>query len=574
MLGFDPPRATPDAPRSRIRLRCSRRLQTPPLMTPTPGSLRGRVLVALLFASTFAVAQGTPAPGLRYFGALNSTDTWIVDALGNQLHTWPSARLPGAGVDLAPDGTLFRAINYFPTIVTPGAGGAVQKVAWDGTVLWQYLVNGVGFTQHHDVEAMPNGNVLVIVWEERTQAQAIAAGRNPALMSHGVFRPDYLLEIEPTGPTSGRVVWEWHVWDHLIQDFDNTKSNYGPVGSHPELVDINFPADATIDNDWNHSNGIDYDPIHDWVVISARHQSEIWIIDHGTTIAEAAGHGGGRRGKGGDLLYRWGNPQAYRAGTAADQILNLQHDPRFIPTGYPGAGHITVFNNLYLPNQSAVHEITLPIDAAGNFLLGPGGRFGPGAPIWSYTSPVFFSSFISSAQRLSNGNTLICSGAQQWLFEVTPLGQIVWSQIVPGAGSLVFHAHYTERSLWSSQSTLSVSAGGTANLDLVLGSQYAGSTYLLLGSMSGTSPGLGYMGMTIPLNVDPFLVLTATAINSPVLPNSLGFVPPGGVVHTSFVLPPGVLPPNLTMDFACAVLDSASAAPLRMSNPVPIVLVQ
>ena len=150
----------------------------------------------------------------------------------------------------------------------------------------------------------------------------------------------------------------------------------------------------------------------------------------------------------------------------------------------------------------------------------------------------------------------------------------MWSQIVPGAGSLVFHAHYTERSLWSSQSTLSVSAGGTANLDLVLGSQYAGSTYLLLGSMSGTSPGLGYMGMTIPLNVDPFLVLTATAINSPVLPNSLGFVPPGGVVHTSFVLPPGVLPPNLTMDFACAVLDSASAAPLRMSNPVPIVLVQ
>ena len=66
--------------------------------------------------------------------------------------------------------------------------------------------------------------------------------------------------------------------------------------------------------------------------------SEFWIIDHGTTTAQAAGHTGGRRGRGGDLLYRWGNPRAYRAGTKADRKLFAQHNAHWIPKGLPGAG--------------------------------------------------------------------------------------------------------------------------------------------------------------------------------------------------------------------------------------------
>jgi hypothetical protein len=65
-------------------------------------------------------------------------------------------------------------------------------------------------------------------------------------------------------------------------------------------------------------NSIDYNPDLDQIALSVKGNSEAWIIDHGTTTAQAAGHTGGRRGQGGDLLYRWGNPLTYRAGTAND----------------------------------------------------------------------------------------------------------------------------------------------------------------------------------------------------------------------------------------------------------------
>ena len=54
------------------------------------------------------------------------------------------------------------------------------------------------------------------------------------------FMPDSLVEIKPTGKTTGEVVWEWHLWDHLVQDHDSTKANFGVVADHPELVDANF----------------------------------------------------------------------------------------------------------------------------------------------------------------------------------------------------------------------------------------------------------------------------------------------------------------------------------------------
>ena len=106
----------------------------------------------------------------------------------------------------------------------------------------------------------------------------------------------------------------------------------------------------------------------DQIMISVRSFGEFWIIDHATTTAEAAGHKGGRRGEGGDLLYRWGNPISYRAGTKADQRLFGQHDAQWIPRGYLGAGHVLIFNNgneRPAGNYSSVDEIVLPVDAAG-----------------------------------------------------------------------------------------------------------------------------------------------------------------------------------------------------------------
>jgi hypothetical protein len=169
-------------------------------------------------------------------------------------------------------------------------------------------------------------------------------------------------------------------------------------------------------------------------MLSVRGNSEVWIIDHSTTTAEAAGHSGGQRGKGGDLLYRWGNPKAYGAGTQSDQKLYQQHDAEWAPAGYPGAGDITVFNNGLGRNYSTVDELTPPVDANGNYARTAGAAFGPASFTWTYKAnppASLFAEAISGAQRLPNGNTLIDDGTHGTFIEVTAGGETVWKYVNP-----------------------------------------------------------------------------------------------------------------------------------------------
>jgi hypothetical protein len=397
-------------------------------------------LLAVSVPPPHASAQGGGAPseGLTLFHPVLSTTTYLIDISGSIVHTWPGTFRAGSSVYLLEDQSLLRATRGQPG---PSGGPAgIELVAWDGTLLWRYLDPSPIVQRHHDIEILPNRNVLTIAYQIMTAADAIQAGRNPATIAGSSWTPDSILEIQTTGPASGDVVWEWHVMDHVIQDFDPTKDNFGVIADHPEMIDINFPPTLVTGGDWNHTNAIDYNAELDQIIISPRNQSELWVIDHSTTTEEAAGHTGGSSGYGGDLLYRWGNPQAYGAGTVADQRLFGQHNTQWIDEGAPGASNILVFNNgLDRPAGpfSSVEEIVPPVDAQGNYTLMPGAAYGPASPTWTYQAPNptdFYSHIISGAQRLPNGNTLIDSGTQEWFFEVTPTGDIVWEYFpsIPG----------------------------------------------------------------------------------------------------------------------------------------------
>lgn len=389
--------------------------QTIGLFTQEPGSLDGYVL----------------------FAPLASDTTYLIDKCGYKVHTWTSAYTPGQSVYLLEDGNLLHSGSANNSVfVNGGNGGILELLDWNSNVLWNYAISTTTQCQHHDILRLPNGNILAIVWEFKPHPQAIAAGRDTALLG-GPLWPDKIVEVQPIGTDSAAIVWEWHAWDHLIQEYDATKNNYGVVADHPELINLNFVPGAPRAADWLHSNALAYNEELDQVMLSVHNFSEIWIIDHSTTTAEAASHAGGLHGQGGDLLYRWGNPQAYNRGNALNKRLYSQHNAHWIPAGLPDEGNVIVFNNgLNRPggNYSSVDIFQLPVDSAGNYTLLPNQAYGPNAAYWSYTAPVqtdFYSSNISGAQRLSNGNTLICEGDQGNFFEVDANDSIVWRYVNP-----------------------------------------------------------------------------------------------------------------------------------------------
>ena len=344
-------------------------------------------------------------------------NAYLLDTAGQVLHTWnhgSNTKHPGYLQDNG-DWILVRR--------------GIKRYNWDGDIVWEYSNSEA----HHDVAVMPNGHVLLLIWGFKTQAEAIAAGRNPAMLD-GDLKPMMLHEINP----NGEVVWEWHVWDHLIQDFDPLQDNFGVVEDHPELVDINYMRNSG--DDWLHGNAIDYNPELDQIMLLPRFINEIWIIDHSTTSAEAAGHTGGNAGKGGDILYRWGNPEAY--GKSGPQLNFGGHDAQWIKPGLPGAGNIIFFNNGgddygQIGNYSTVDEFAPPLNGF-NYDMMPNGIYGPSTLVWQYqqTPPEnFFSSFISGAHRLPNGNTFIDEGDKGLVIEVTSQGEVVWQYQNPISNS-------------------------------------------------------------------------------------------------------------------------------------------
>ncbi len=352
----------------------------------------------------------------------NNRTTYLIDNCGFVINTWESNTLPGASVYLLENGNLLRTGRIGSPFSGGGGGGLFELYSWDGDILWSYTIADENNLSHHDIEPLPNGNFLAMVWTKISAEEVEANGRNS---DEGVWI-EKVIEIEMVGSSEANIVWEWSMLDHLVQDFDASKLNFGVIADHPERMNFNFGI--TSGQDWAHCNGIDYNPELDQIAISSRNFSEIWIIDKSTTTEEAQGSTGGNSGMGGDILYRYGNPQVYARGNQGDKIFAGQHNVEWVKGGLPG--ELSVFNNNWQPNRSRVERWIAPIENY-NYFLEEGQAFGPDNPIWEYTDPQFFSGRISSVQILPNKNALICEGTSGHFFEVNVDGKIVWDYLNP-----------------------------------------------------------------------------------------------------------------------------------------------
>lgn len=364
--------------------------------------------------------------------------TYLIDNCGRVINQWASSYDRGGAFCLMEDGSLLRAGKIENTELSYGGiGGIIEKFSWGGELIWSFRHSSPMYSQHHGLVPLPNGNILVLSAHKKTRDEAILAGRNPENLSEDALYDEHIIEIEPTGSNGATIVWEWSTWEHLVQDFDSTKDNYGVVSENPQLLDINYLGSSTGDADWLHFNSIQYHDDLDQIIISSQKLNEIYIIDHSTTPEEAKSDDGGQSDMGGDFIYRWGNPEAYHHGGLADRKLFGQHNAHWIPNEYVDGGKILLFNNGLgrKTDYSSIDIIGTPKEGSFNYAYNKGQPYGPQDAEWAYIDPEdptkFYSKILSSAQRLPNGNTLICEGTQGTFFEIDKDRTIVWKYINP-----------------------------------------------------------------------------------------------------------------------------------------------
>jgi len=404
-----------------------------------------KLLFSLLITINFTYSQNTIGTTFNSNGASEGytlftafTETYLINNCGEIINQWSSEFPPGNAVHLLKDGSILRAgRTETQDIAFGGQGGVIEIFDWDGNLTWQYFYDTPMMRQHHDVFPMPNGNILILAVTRLSNSEAIQLGRNPALLTESDLYNEQIIEVTPIGTNNAQIVWEWNVQDHVVQDYDVTKDNFGTISLSPEKLNINFLNGGIGASNWLHFNSIHFNPVLDQIVISSRNLSEIYIIDHSTTTTQAASNTGGTYGKGGDLLYRWGNPQAYNQGNELDRKLYGQHSPYVIEPGLVDENKIMLYNNgRDREGQfSEVFTLNPETDSPGVYTYQTNTAYGPAQPddiYGSSTGPqMFYSSTLSSSQRLPNGNTLICEGGSGRFFEITENKNIVWEYINP-----------------------------------------------------------------------------------------------------------------------------------------------
>ncbi|WP_405379057.1 aryl-sulfate sulfotransferase [Nonlabens sp. Asnod3-A02] len=358
-----------------------------------------------------------------FISPFRENTSFLIDRLGNILHRWTSSESVFMAY-LREDGSAVRAINTGVDngINLGGNTGAIEIIDKENNQIWKWTLDTPTDVLHHDIALLPNGNILASVWTVKDRIEAIENGRDPSTIIDDKLVIDRIIEIQPIGTNQANIVWEWSVWDHLVQDFDASKLNFGNA-SNAQLFDINQSTEGI---NFTHGNGLDYIPSLDQIILNSRVLNEFIIIDHNTSTTQAATSTGGRYNRGGDILYRWGNPASYNSGTINDQQLHDQHDATFVGNNNFSRGTFLVFDNQDSSTFSTIKEININVTADGFYDNIPTSGNNPTAPIWTYSSPEILSPRTSGAQRLDSGNTLITSTSSNVIREVNYNNEVVW----------------------------------------------------------------------------------------------------------------------------------------------------
>lgn len=380
----------------------------------------------LLFFSFNNTIYAQSFDGYALYNLQNQNTAYLIDKDGNIAHSWSCDLSCNYSVLLKDNGNIVRGTVHTSNQLNGAAiGGRVQELDASANIVWEYTYSNADHCSHHDITLLPNGNVMLTAWEVMTTAELIQAGVNNPTVEQW---PTHFIELQQNG-TSADIVWEWHIKDHFIQDFDASKDNFGIVADHPELMDINLltvsgGGPGPSGGDWFHVNGVDYNATLDQLVFSSRFLSEFIIIDHSTSTVEAASHAGGNSGMGGDFIFRWGNPSNY--GSAGTQtIAAAVHDPRWITDdGRPNGGYIQYFNNEGGTGGSSVVDAISAPESGFNYTMA-GISYGPANYDWRHEC-LANSTGQSAHDKMSNGNTFV-NVSGQYMYEVDAADNLVWS---------------------------------------------------------------------------------------------------------------------------------------------------
>ncbi|MFY9243335.1 MAG: aryl-sulfate sulfotransferase [Polaribacter sp.] len=377
----------------------------------------------------------TKSNGYTLINPISDSRTFLINNCGEVVHQWDFSGEDARNYYLLENGNIFQSSGLYAEIRD-----------WDNNILWSITYQSVlGFRIHHDIQPLPNGNFLVLVRDNYTNTEMFAAGMDTSY-PNDVLVLERIVEIKPVGTNSAEIVWEWKLFDHLVQEFDSTKPNYGIVANNPQLLDMNY-EDGEGSNPI-HANAIDYNESLDQIVFSARHLKEVFVIDHSTTTAEAASHSGGIYGKGGDFLWRWGNPEVYNQGTISDRKLGRQHDIKWITEG-PDKGKMSVFSNDGYGTNTAFSSVHIIDQNATNGVYTlEADKFLPNDYFWSWDGTIMGTPMLGDAQCgvqiMSNGNALINETINGRITEVDREGNVIWVYIIPVGNNTNYSQFTTE----------------------------------------------------------------------------------------------------------------------------------